>query len=145
MDETVTSEFFRSVAGRFAENGPRGPGAIGLLVLAGAVLGFVLAGFLRRLLARRAALSSFVAHHGLSAADLDLVRRLAADAGATPLDVLTHLDLFERTTHRALGAAPPGSPGRRPATARRQPSRSGPRGLHPRRARSSRKKASSAA
>src|SRR5689334_12590334 len=110
MDETTTSAFFRSVAGAFAENGPRGPGAIAVLVLAGVAAGFVLAGAVRRLRARRTALASFLVRHGLCAEDLALVRELAQGAGATPLDVLTHLDLFERATQRALAAAPPGGP-----------------------------------
>lgn len=111
MDDTVTSAFFRALAGRFADNGPRGPGAVGVLVLAGIVVGFILAGMVRRLLARRAALSAFVEHHGLAPEDLAFVRALARDASARPLEVLTHLDLFERTTRRALAAAKAASPG----------------------------------
>jgi hypothetical protein len=115
MEESTTAEFFRSVAGAFAANGPRGPGAIAVLLLVGVVAGIVLGGAVRRLRARRHALDAFLARHDLGAEDLALVRALARDAGAAPLDVLTHLDLFERSTGRALAAAPAGGP-RDPAT-----------------------------
>jgi hypothetical protein len=110
MEGTATHEFFRSLAGAFAENGPRGPGVVAALVLAGIVGGVVLAGCVRRLRARRTALATFLARHDLGAEDLVLVRALAREVGAGPLDVLAHLDLFERSTQRALAAAPPGGP-----------------------------------
>jgi hypothetical protein len=111
MEETTTNEFFRSVGSAFSANGPRGPGAIVVLVLAGAIVGAIVTGFVRRLLARRAALATFVERHALDGAEVQLVRALAKDAAVGPLELLTHLDAFERATERALAAARPGAPG----------------------------------
>jgi c-di-GMP-binding flagellar brake protein YcgR len=102
-------EFFRSVAEAFGRNRTEWPGAVATLVaLLLVALGGVLLGRIRRRRARSARLSRLAARHGLSAADLDLARTLAAGQGIAPEELLVRLDAFERATLRALaGRSPP--------------------------------------
>jgi PilZ domain-containing protein len=100
--------FFQSVARAFSGNRealPRVELAI-LALLALAVL-LQLAGILRRLLARRTRFHRLLASRGLGADDVRFAAALAAHGAVQPLELVTHLDVFERVTALALA---PGAP-----------------------------------
>jgi hypothetical protein len=65
-------------------------------------------GILRSLLARRSRFHQLLASRGVSAEDVRFAAGLATRAAVEPLQLVTHLDLFERATALALA---PGAPG----------------------------------
>lgn len=112
--------FFQSVARSFTGNRAALPqvqwAILGLLAL---VLLVQVVGVARRALARRSEFHRLCATRGLPEADVRFAEALAAGAAAEPLQLVTHLDLFERATAQALhqaAAAPP--PAAAEATAR---------------------------
>jgi c-di-GMP-binding flagellar brake protein YcgR len=111
METTSAESFLRELGNAFARNGLGPRGATILVLLAGAVLGVIVSGLVRRAFAHRADLERFAARHALTAADVQLVRAVAARARFDPLHVLTRLDLFERATALVLADAPAGSAG----------------------------------
>lgn len=109
-------EFFHSVAGAFEEN-RRGSVEllqVALLLLIGAFVALQLSSLWRRAQARRSQLRRFAFDHGLTTADLAYASALAGLAGVETMALLGQLDVFERTTARALGVSPalsvPGEP-----------------------------------
>lgn len=97
-------QFFQSVAKAFTGNRealPQVELAI-LLLLALAVL-LQLAGLARGLLARRTRFHRLLASRGLDADDVRHAAALAALGAVEPLQLVTHLDVFERVTALALG------------------------------------------
>ena len=107
-------EFFQSVARAFAHNRRGLPAVeIAILALLTAVVAFQLTSVARQWRARRSLLRRFAARNGLSAEDLAFVDRLARRTSVAPLSLLTHLDLFESATARALAEqGPAASPDR---------------------------------
>jgi len=102
----------RSVSGAFQRIRGEWPGAVATaLILAVLVLLVLALQSLRARRTRRARLAALAARHGLEGQDLDLARRLAELSGTTPADVLAHLDVFERSTARALAVRSPPAAG----------------------------------
>jgi len=105
-------DFFRSVSGAFLRNRGEWPGAVATaLLLAALVVVLVALQSLRARRMRRSRLAALAARHGLEGQDLDLAHRLAALSGRQPADVLAHLDVFERSTARALAVRSPPAAG----------------------------------
>jgi c-di-GMP-binding flagellar brake protein YcgR len=106
-------EVFLSIARAFAHN-RRGLPAVemAILTLLAAAVALQLAAVGRRWRARRSLLRRFTERNGLSEEDLAFVTGLSRRASVAALSLLTHLDLFERTTAQALaGRAPAATPG----------------------------------
>lgn len=103
----MIEEFFRSVAGSFAEN--RKATAVvevAILILIALALALQLGAVVRRWWGRRTRLRALAAAHGVDAEDLAYAVSLARLEGVAPLALLTRVELFERATARALSAAP---------------------------------------
>jgi len=107
----------RSIARSFAQNREAVPAFLrSLLVLLGLLVLAQLALAVRRRLRRRTDFQQEAARHGLPEPDVALVQELARRIEADPIDLLSHLGLFERATALALAdgrrggahALPPG-------------------------------------
>ncbi len=99
--------FLRSLSQAFTRNRDAGPKvAAAVAVLLALLLALQAAAALRGRRSRRARLLDLAALHGLGRDDLRFARALGGREGADPLALLTHLDLFERATARALAEDP---------------------------------------
>ncbi len=100
--------FFDSVARAFVGNREALPTVeLAILALLALAVLLQLAGLARRLLARRTRFHRLLAARGLSAEDVRFAAALAARAAVEPLELVTHLDVFERATALALGSGAP--------------------------------------
>lgn len=101
--------FFESVQRSFFGNREALPQVeLAILVLLALAVLLQLAGVVRRLLARRTRFHQLLATRGLSPDDVKFAAGLASRAAVEPLQLVTHLDVFERSTALALA---PGAPG----------------------------------
>jgi hypothetical protein len=108
--------FLDSVARAFEHNREALPAVeVAILLLLGLAVGLQLAGVLRRRRARRSGFHRLLAGRGVSDDDLRYAVELAARSEVEPLRLVTHLDLFEHATARALD---PGAPGAEAAARR---------------------------
>jgi hypothetical protein len=100
--------FFQSVQRSFSGNREALP-QVELAILALLALAVILqvAGLVRGLLARRSRFRDLLATRGVAPDDVRFAAELAARAAVEPLQLVTHLDVFERATALALG---PGAP-----------------------------------
>lgn len=100
--------FFDSVARAFQGNRAALPRVeLAILALLALVVLLQLAGLARGLLERRNRFHRLLAARGLSAEDVRFAAAMAARAAVEPLDLVTHLDAFERATALALGHGAP--------------------------------------
>ena len=100
--------FFQSVAKSFMGNREALPRVeLAILILLGLAVALQLAGLLRALLARRSRFHALLAARGVAPDDVRFAAGLAARAAVEPLQLVTHLDLFERASALALA---PGAP-----------------------------------
>ena len=105
--------FFKSVGQAFLENRAALPGVeLGLLVLLALVGAWHLLSAVRRRWGRRARFRAMASARGLSREDARWATALARQAGVLPLQILTHLDLFEKATADALQSGPEGTSAR---------------------------------
>lgn len=112
--------FFQSVARAFSRNREGLPTVeLAILVLLAAAVLLQLLGLARALLARRSRFHRHLAIRGLGPDEVRFAAGLAAGARVEPLDLVTHLDVFERVTAGALAGAGSGPPGEAAARIRR--------------------------
>lgn len=114
--------FFQSVARAFSRNREGLPAVeLAILVLLAAAVLLQLLGVARALLARRSRFHRHLAARGLGPDDVRFAAGLAAEARVEPLDLVAHLDVFERVTAQALAGASAGAaaPGEAAARIRR--------------------------
>ena len=101
--------FFQSVAKAFTGNRQALPQVeLAILLLLALVVLLQVGGLARRWLARRSRFHQLLHDQGVGAEDVRYAAALAARVSVEPLQLVTHLDLFERATAQALAAAAPG-------------------------------------
>lgn len=99
-------EFFESVQQAFARNREStGSFAWSMAVLTAVVVAWLTLAVFRRRRQRRLALEDFIDQRGLPEEDSGFARALAAAAKVEPMELLTHLDVFEHATAAALSGA----------------------------------------